>query len=503
MAKKPTFGPKQKVTGKVKKRAVRRAKRFDRPGLLKGGITGAEARTLAGLAGRDGQGDLTGWQQRAKERAPTVGLKGLLKGGITRPEAKQIRGAWLKKRPERLPFDPLATSFKTMADFNKAVNRRALGLYDPLLDEVTRGETSAGRIHGGRQAEIGGWQGGYQGAIDQAYRDTESALNNLVAMNVGGNTAMQDSMRAALNRLGSEANAQAMTVGGAGTQTPEEAAAMAAAQNIPALQARQQGFTGDMAARIAQAGTNRALPGLMGFHALNRERARYGGVLQGLAKERADITSRIPAYREQARAAILEEERAKAGQSFQQELAGKQFSEEKRQARESEKIARGQLGVQRGQLKLQRWLARTGFKLDKEKLRTANELSWAELALNEKIADREFALAQQEASGPDAQLIGKRWDNGVSMMAEYLQPANKKERRSTKLYNGRINSSDLFRMLTVQANLPKKAAARLMSSSSNSEIRKFGEDMVKVYKKPKSKQVGTAITLGGKGYPKG
>jgi hypothetical protein len=189
--------------------------------------------------------------------------------------------------------------------------------------------------------------------------------------------------------------------------------------------------------------------------------------------------NRVPEYRERARSSLGQEMRERQNQRFQQRLASEQFDF---QQQESNREFR----LNRQNLKFQQWLAEAGFNLEKLNSKNANNLSWAQLALDQKALDQQRELAMQEMNNAgngntDAQ-AAKRWENGVAALSGYMSPGDddrypkghdKEGPVNPKLWKRNHNPEDLLRTLVGQIRLPRKAALRLIASSSNGKFRNW------------------------------
>ena len=87
------YGDNEKVQGGVLRRAKRRARKQGRTDVLKGGVTGAEARSLRPKGQSSGRRAIS---RRAKSRLDQIGPVGGVnpRDGISMPEARKVRQAW-------------------------------------------------------------------------------------------------------------------------------------------------------------------------------------------------------------------------------------------------------------------------------------------------------------------------------------------------------------------------------------------------------------------------
>jgi hypothetical protein len=202
---KPRYGAKQKVKGGVLKRARRRAKRLDRPGILKGGVTGAEARDLAGDYKRSRQDDTQpqrggnvggGVAKRARQRAEAIGgVPGVnLKDGVTRKEARRVRRDWNVERT----YNPL-----TPRD-GRGLLREAEAMTELQYGPRERALADERRLIGGRQNVIGDWFNTYQQQVGQLAQQQQLATQ---AFQAGAYQAAQQAHTA--NQQATQAQQQA------------------------------------------------------------------------------------------------------------------------------------------------------------------------------------------------------------------------------------------------------------------------------------------------------
>ncbi len=174
---KPTYGNKQKVKGKVLARSRRRAKALGSEQVLKGGVTGAEARTLkqsyqrkrggSGAGGRSGAGAGAGIQSRAKDRLGQIGPVGGVneKDGISRPEARKVRRAWETERQ----FDPN----RPRGGRDILNQAEALTNLEYAPQEAELGRTRQNQA--GRTNVMASWFGQYQAQVAEQARQQQAA----------------------------------------------------------------------------------------------------------------------------------------------------------------------------------------------------------------------------------------------------------------------------------------------------------------------------------------
>jgi hypothetical protein len=255
----PRYGNKQQVKGGVLKRAKRRARKQGREGLLKDGVTGAEARKLRKGYERNrnkkkGVGGPVA--KRAKERLEQIGPVGGVnaKDGISRPEARKVRKAWQTERRH----DPL----------RPRNGRDLLAEGNALVDLEYAGEerelARSRRNEQGRQQVMGSWFQDYQNKVAQMARDTQIAN---AAFQSGAAQAAQQAFQ--MDTAG---------VGQRQTQAGQQAAQFGAQADPNVAMQAQQAAGGRLAQGTAFAGTmgqiGQAQSGLMGQLGINAGQQR-------------------------------------------------------------------------------------------------------------------------------------------------------------------------------------------------------------------------------------
>lgn len=385
---------------------------------------------------------------------------------------KRVKARWLKDKKKTAPKKTAPLKKKTPAKpkeltVDQQAAAQAQATVAPALAEVDIGARDARSKHQTRTAQHEGWYGGFQKTLDDSFNRTNSALNNLVALNNAGTSGNQQVLQAALNASSAPVNQAAAGMGAAPPPSANPnimAAALAnsdAQRNFVAQNA--QGLQAAQGARLSLAPIGRIQAG-------NLENARYDTEADELASQRRGITNQVGNLTTKAKTEL-------ENQKFQQYLARQELGLKKKNQTFQQWLAEEQLGIQgRGQ------------DLAESQHRHQRDIDWANVAVNQRQVEAQLAAIDKEAkTGSDndkkerAKLRGEQWTRGLEMLAGYLKPAegeapigdeNTKRKDNpltdadeSQLKTYRRRYDDALRLLTGQARMSKSDALRLLAAS--------------------------------------
>jgi len=165
----PRYKDNEKVKGGVLRRSRRRARKLGREDVLKGGVTGAEARSLRSDSNQaPNTGNVGGGVgRRARARLEQIGPVGGVnaKDGITRPEARKVRRAYMTEQR----FNPLQPrNGRQLVKEAQALTDRE---FDPQRQELAHER----QLESGRTQVMAAWFQQYQDAVAKMARETQIA----------------------------------------------------------------------------------------------------------------------------------------------------------------------------------------------------------------------------------------------------------------------------------------------------------------------------------------
>jgi hypothetical protein len=325
---------------------------------------------------------------------------------------RRARRARPRLKPAQQPYDPLAPSYKTQGDFNRAVKQGARAQVQPDLDTIASEGREAAGAHTQRGTDITNWYGHAQQAAQAGFDRLSEATKGILGTLQGYQGDAQAGLSAALRQQSEAANAEAAKLGVAGPATDPNIARTAAAYGG----GNAIGLTGDIAAVLGRGAADIGIRGIEGREANTAETGRYTGITDELRNRRRDVMGRVPALRAQLRSQYGQEELGRAGQAFQQGLANKQFGETVRSNKAGEKNAGRQTK-----------LAESQFGETKRSNLVTEGQRQTELGISQQQADTERRRIQAEirtAKDPqekaDLEARAKRWDSGVQILQQAL-----------------------------------------------------------------------------------
>lgn len=368
---------------------------------------------------------------------------------MAKKSTPKSRNPLKKKKKGNEPYRPLAPSFETQNEFNQAVENRARSQYQPQVQEVKRLGTEEKRKHKTRGREIKNWTGYYGNTLQRAFDDTKSALNDLMAASTGGNEASKATLAAALRSQDAAADQRARSLG---VDFPETNVGTGASDAYAA--GSQGGLLQALASISAGAASRQTLAPVLRGEMQRSERGRNEAIFKDLAGQRRDLLSRIPSFREAARAELGQEEVNKRNLRFQQGLARREFNLKAAQTGEQNRQFWAQLG------------------LEKDKFEHAKDVDFKNLAQHQQELD--IAAQQAEGTGNEdnAKLEAERYNRGVEVLTGYIGAGTDKEKKKGVNMASR-DPMELYQLLKKRANLPPAEAVRLVHSVQDPRFRRF------------------------------
>lgn len=353
-----------------------------------------------------------------------------------------------KKGKKNEPYRPLAPSFETQSEFDKAAEARARSQYQPQAQEINRlGREERGR-HKTRGKEIKGWSKYYGNTLQSAFKDTKNALNDLMVASSGTDESTRATLAAALRAQDQQADSRAASLGVdfPESRVPDGAAAYAKGTQGGLLQA--------LAALTTGAASRQTLAPVLRGEMMRSEAGRTSAITRDLAGQRKDLVNRIPSFREAARSELSQEEVNKRNLRFQQGLARREFNLKAAQTGEQNRQFWAQLG------------------LEKEKFEHAKDVDFASLANQQRELDIRAQQAQGTGNAENAKLEAERYNHGVEILTNYLTPTKREDKKGLDIFKSR-DPMELYNMLKKRANLPPAEAMRLVNSVQQNGWRNF------------------------------
>ena len=260
------YGDKEQVKGGVKRRARKRAKALGREDVLKGGVTGGEARDLRGDYQRS-RPKPDGVESRARERLGEIGPVGGVnpRDGISRPEARKVRRAWQTERR----FDPMRP--RSGRDILSEADALVELEYGPRQRELER----EGRNAAGRTNVMASWFDQYQQNVAQIAQQNQIAQQ---AFQQGAYAATQQAFQADTAGVGQRQDQANQAAGQIGT-VADPSVAMQAQQAAGARQQQGTAF-GNALGQMGAAQT-----GLMNQRAIGAGQQRMEVLADSQARE--------------------------------------------------------------------------------------------------------------------------------------------------------------------------------------------------------------------------
>jgi hypothetical protein len=417
-------------------------------------------------------------------------------------------------RPRRKPapkpqrFDPLAPQFKYQKGFNKAVRQQANSQVAPALGDVNQRIGEAQGAHTTRNSELQGWYG-YAANTGQAANNAlgdrmQSILGSLQTQ--GG--ASGDALSAALRQSMDQTAPQAAALGVQGPQTdPAYADALRAYQGENNLS-----LVGDIGSGLQRAAADQGILGITGREAADAESRRAQSTMSDLTKERTGIKQQIPGIRSQIAEQLRNQELARAGQVFQQNLAQSQFGLDKKQFglskaqfRQTKKEAKFQHGLANKQFGEDVRHNQVGEAQNQQQIANQYSVDMANVATQNAQLQQNIDKAQTAQDKEVATAHAKAFNNGISAVQAWLKPEKFEMKKSgetrNKVYKRKFN--DGLDMLVHQTSLPIGLALKVMAAfppfrkEANKRLIKLRNDRLKKKLQPVPGKVKTPDQLPG------
>jgi hypothetical protein len=360
-----------------------------------------------------------------------------------------------KKKPK--PYDPMASQYRTERQFDRAVRRRAEGQLQPLLDDIGSQRTDQESRHTGRMADIDKWANFGLGASRESYDRVNQALNNLITTNAGLSTASQQALAGALRSGAGREAQEAANLGVSGLVDPE--AAIRAGQAMSDLSTL--GTLGGLEAIRGESARGIGIAGITGREMAGNEGNRYQAILEGLDKEEGDIRARLPGLIAETRSSMSAEELAKAGQRFQQGLAGKEFGLKERGQKFQERLSRRQQTEQERSNRAGESLQQQTINIDSQ--RVENE---------RRNMEQQIAAATDETQAAELQARADRFNAGIDILTEWFKPTKQEtgKKRLRKSYTQRVTHGyeAMVRKLMASTGMGDIEARRVILAATDS-----------------------------------
>lgn len=364
------------------------------------------------------------------------------------------------------PYDPYAPLAPSVIEEN--ARARAQSQIQPELDDIA----STGRDYTGanqsRQTELTGWYNNFQSNLDNSFNQTSDALNQLIALNNGGNREATDILSRALSGSNKGVSDAAAQIGGVATPQGNDADILAAAHQSSE---NQNNFVGAQAlATLNAQGDRRGLAGIGRIEAGAAEQRRYDAQAKELQNQRTAVNRRLPDLTSAARAEIQDREAQKMG-----------MGEAKQNRLFQQYLAEKELGLKSRNQTFQEWLGSQQLGLDKRKQSSQEKVDWANIGLGKAQLREQIRQFDLEAAGGGpadkkerAKLRAGQWATGLEMLDTYTTPAKGEAAPgeevlvpddngvTPKLY--RRSFDDALRMLTGRAKMSKSDALKMMST---------------------------------------
>jgi hypothetical protein len=314
----------------------------------------------------------------------------------------------------------------------------AMAQVQPDLNNLDAEQRTAQSENAAQQGQIGQYSQWYQQQLNNAFGDTERALNSLMTGQTQADQGAQDAFGAALRTGMGNMDSLQQQLGGSGPGG-QEAALL---QNAIARRASVEGGTAQQAAAaLGGVGERRSLGGLQYADMADTERRRSNAVMQDIAGRRRDVTGRIGNLQAQAQTQLTSDERdfemakqklgeEKASRLFQQWLSQEELGVSKKNQSFQEYLATQELGLKKGDQAL------NAAQLAEQQKQNAHsrKIDWANVAL--KRDDMERMMAQIDADAKNAktkadkdraQLRGQVIAKGIDWLTTFLAPDPKQE----------------------------------------------------------------------------
>lgn len=356
-----------------------------------------------------------------------------------------------KPKVKPKPYNPAGvTQYPSEAAFNKVLNTRVQGQLQPTLNDIRARRTEELGAHDTRNRDIQSYYGFDLAARQAAQTRMQDALTGILG-SVGTSNADATAGLSAALRPGVDANtAAASQLGVSAPGTDPALASSLAAYG----QGNKMGLAGDFGSYLTRSAADIGLTGVEGRDAGQKESDVNTANLKALTKERTDANAQVPALREQARAAMMQEILGNSQNKLawrQFGLGQDQFGETVRSNKANEGLSKKQLALAKKQFqetkratKFDEGIASKNAQLNQDQLQLARD------ELNAKI---DQATTKEESDA--ATNAAKQFDSAAQYLQGYLSPgdqdmkynSNGKKVFSPGQYKARVNDKKFHEIL--------------------------------------------------------
>lgn len=372
------------------------------------------------------------------------------------------------------PYNALNSPYRTQGEFNTAVGQTAKAGYQPKLDELKTEEEGETGLTSQREADNVNIYKQYSEQAKEAFEKAKATMSEIASRQNASTKAGQEALQGALSNTGVPGvspvqNQQAFLAEASGLGN----------ESSQVLAGEEAGLTTEMSKDLL-------VPGAGLDEARREEAVRNAGVLNKIASERDKIVRTIPEITEKTRQEMMKDEETRQANRLQEQIAQQKLGLEQEYHKEA--VGQRREGVAEKRKERQEVVGLDQKKLQEEagiktkKLQVEKEKVWAAV---EKTKD-----AQKKAA---ATLYAKRYDNAVTIMANYLKLNTKTEfmpgheplgaAKEKGLVEYNRNAEHLYRMLTEQGQLNALEAFKIMGSSGNHYIELYAKEHEAIYKR--------------------
>lgn len=399
----------------------------------------------------------------------------------------------------KVPYNPLNSPYGSEGQFEEGVRRQAKTEYDPKLAENSGEEADEKALTAQRQGDNVNIYNQYSQQAQASLAQAKTAMAEVAARQNSSTAAGQQALQAALSNTG---------VAGV-SAVPNQDAFMNEAAGLG--NEGSQTLAGEQTAGIDELAKDAALvPGAGLEEASNTEQQRDTGVLSKLSGERQKIIGEVPNFEAKARNELTKNEQERQANKLQNQLAQSKLGLENKTQNQGTALKKTELkvntGLKEGELAQKTKEGNDADRLNTEKLAQEAGLESEKLVTEKEKIRAEIGKAKTAEQKAAAEIAGKRFDNGLQLMTNYLKPKNAYEYKAgetpeaieTAREKGGVpyqrNAQDLYNILTQQGNLTAPEAFRIMRSSGNGYVEQFANRHEKIYNNAnKARNVETKI----------
>ena len=352
-------------------------------------------------------------------RRPGVGK------AIRRPPPKPTpRPAVTTAAPKPAAFNPVAAM--TPQQIDERARQIAQSQVQPELDLIGQETKRTDSAHENRNAQLQGWYGAQQGQLNQAFSDTQRALDKMLSLSSTTGQQGSDALAAALRAAGAGSSDLARMTG---TQAPPGEEAALLASHAAGVAPQREALAQAAMARLGAQGERRSLASIGGIESIDQERRRYGAEARELGGRRQAAAGRLGGLINEARTGLESRELDKYKTREDLNLAKKKFGEDRANRLFQQWLATKELGLKEKDLNFDQWLSRQNLSLEGAKFAHQQNIDVQELGLRSREIDATIAHLNADAKKEkDANKRkqkedrAKAWANGRALLEEYLAP---------------------------------------------------------------------------------